>query len=173
MSLLYDVFETPLGWMGAIASPQGLLRTTLPCPSPDDPIKFLEKDSTTATKSSNYFFEINTHLNLYFEGKEHALDMLPIDFSNATNFLKASWIACRRIPRGETRSYKWLASQTGNPGAARAAGQAMARNRLPIIIPCHRVIASDGSLQGYGGKMSQLVLKKRLLELESTALSVS
>jgi methylated-DNA-[protein]-cysteine S-methyltransferase len=55
-----------------------------------------------------------------------------------------------RIPRGETRSYGWLAERVGNPRAARAVGRVMATNPLPIVVPCHRVIGSDGSLRGYG-----------------------
>ncbi len=90
----------------------------------------------------------------------------PIDVEDASPFMQAAWGACRRIPAGETRSYKWLAEQAGRPQAPRAAGQSMARNRLPIIIPCHRVIASDGSLRGFGTGASQLGLKQRLLDLE-------
>ena len=83
----------------------------------------------------------------------------------ASFFLKA-WAACQSIPRGETRSYAWLATQAGRPGALRAAGQAMAHNPIPILIPCHRVIGSDGSLYGYGGGLK---LKQRLLDLERAA----
>ena len=70
------------------------------------------------------------------------------------------------IPYGETRPYKWLAARAGRPNAPRAAGQSMARNRLPIVVPCHRVVASDGSLRGFGRDAAQLGLKQRLLDLE-------
>jgi len=76
------------------------------------------------------------------------------------------WQATRLIPYGETRSYLWVAVQIGKPGAARAVGQALGRNPLPVIIPCHRVIASDGGLGGFTGG---LVMKRRLLELETSA----
>ncbi len=67
------------------------------------------------------------------------------------------------IPRGETRSYAWIAKKIGKPNATRAVGAACGANPVPIIVPCHRVIASDGSLGGFGGG---LPLKRRLLKLE-------
>ena len=86
-----------------------------------------------------------------------------LDVEGVAPFTLAAWEACVRIPKGETRSYGWLAAEAGRPGAARAAGQAMARNRFPPLVPCHRVIGSTGSLHGYGGG---LALKARLLEAE-------
>ena len=81
-----------------------------------------------------------------------------------TDFQMAVWRALLDIPYGETRSYKEIAEQAGSPKAFRAAGMANNRNPIAIIIPCHRVIGSDGTLVGYGGGME---IKKRLLELES------
>ena len=78
----------------------------------------------------------------------------------------------RTIPPGETRSYAWLANEAGNARAARGAGQAMARNRWPLLVPCHRVIASDGSLRGFGGG-SGLPLKAQLLALEEHSAAAS
>ncbi len=80
-----------------------------------------------------------------------------------TPFQRKVWNAVKAIPYGETRSYKWVAKKIGNPKAARAVGQALKRNPLLIIIPCHRVICSDGKLGGF----SQGLKKKReLLKLE-------
>ena len=73
-----------------------------------------------------------------------------LDLSSATAFQRDVWEATLRIPFGETRSYSWVAAQIGKPQAARAVGQALGRNPLPVIIPCHRVIATDGSLAGFG-----------------------
>ena len=72
----------------------------------------------------------------------------------------------RRIPRGQTRSYGWVAQRIGKPRAVRAVGAACGANPVPVIIPCHRVIASDGSLGGFGGG---LPMKRRLLALEKAA----
>jgi methylated-DNA-[protein]-cysteine S-methyltransferase len=77
------------------------------------------------------------------------------------------WRALTRIPYGETRSYAQVAAMAGRPGAARAVGRANATNRLPIVVPCHRVIGSDGSLSGFAGGTH---LKTRLLEHERIAL---
>ena len=93
-----------------------------------------------------------------------ALDEILLELSAVTPFFRAAWEACRSIPYGETRSYAWLAAEAGSPLAMRAAGQSMARNRFSLIIPCHRVIASDGGLGGYGG--GGLTVKARLLQME-------
>jgi len=80
-----------------------------------------------------------------------------------TDFEKMVWLALREIPYGETRTYKWLAEKIGRPAAFRAVGQALSRNPLPIFLPCHRVIESDGSLGGYSGGTD---IKRRLLDME-------
>lgn len=168
MTLSYDVFETTMGWMGVLASDRGLRRTTLPQASPDECIAELGPEVEAATASPERFDDLRERLNRYFENDDVGFGTEPIDVDDASPFMKAAWEACRRIPAGETRSYKWLAEQAGRPQAPRAAGQSMARNRLPIIVPCHRVIASDGSLRGFGKGASRLGLKQRLLDLETT-----
>ncbi len=85
-------------------------------------------------------------------------------FFGLTNFQWQVLATTVKIPLGETRSYKWVAQQIGNPKAVRAVGQALRRNPFPVIIPCHRVIKSDGSLGGYAGGPSKK--KKELLDLE-------
>lgn len=100
-------------------------------------------------------------LDEYFAGKRFEFD---ITLSlGGTPFQKSVWKALTAIPYGETRSYKDIAVSTGNPKACRAVGMANNRNRILIIIPCHRVIGSDGSLVGYGGGIH---IKEQLLELE-------
>ncbi|MBU3684074.1 MAG: methylated-DNA--[protein]-cysteine S-methyltransferase [Phycisphaerales bacterium] len=85
-----------------------------------------------------------------------------------TPFQRACWDACRRIPRGETRTYAWLAAAAGSPAAVRAAGQAMRRNPLPIVVPCHRVAASGGRPGGFSGSSGpdSLAIKRHLQEVE-------
>jgi methylated-DNA-[protein]-cysteine S-methyltransferase len=85
------------------------------------------------------------------------------DFTEGTDFEKAVWNALRAVPYGETRTYKWMAEQIGKPHAFRAVGQALGKNPLAIVFPCHRIIESDGSLGGYS---SGTDIKRRLLELE-------
>jgi methylated-DNA-[protein]-cysteine S-methyltransferase len=108
-------------------------------------------------------------LQRYFAGE--AVDFGDVPLPAGGPFFRRCWAACRTIPRGETRSYRALAAMAGSgPGAARAAGQAMRRNRLPIVIPCHRVIAADGSLHGFAGSRAkdglELSRKQALLALE-------
>ncbi len=108
----------------------------------------------------------------YFEGE--AVDFSDIPTPASTPFRQRCLDACRSIPRGQTRSYAELAKTAGaNSGAARAAGQAMRTNPLPVIIPCHRVIASDGSLGGFAGSSdingTELGQKRFLLELEHSS----
>lgn len=165
----YDIFETPFGWMGVLASPTGLRRTTLPQTSPDRCVQLLGPEADTATNTPERFEGLAGRLRRYFEGGYVTFADEPLDVSDASPFQLASWRACQSIPLGETRPYKWLAARAGSPNAPRAAGQCMARNRLPIIVPCHRVVASDGTLGGFGRDASQLGLKRRLLAMEAKA----
>ena len=163
----YDVLETPLGWMGMLASARGLKRTTLPEASPDLCITLLGPEMERVEHFPKYFAGLKSRLALYFDGRPVGFDDQPIVVDDAPDFHRSAWAACRAIPYGETRTYKWLAAQAGSPNAPRAAGQSMARNRLPIIIPCHRVVASDGTLGGFGKGASRLDLKQWLLDLET------
>jgi methylated-DNA-[protein]-cysteine S-methyltransferase len=85
------------------------------------------------------------------------------EFTEGTDFEKKVWNALRAVPYGETRTYKWMAEQIGKPHAFRAVGQALGKNPLAIVFPCHRIIESDGSLGGYS---SGTDIKRRLLEIE-------
>jgi methylated-DNA-[protein]-cysteine S-methyltransferase len=87
----------------------------------------------------------------------------PLDLRRIRPFTQRVLEAAREIPRGQTRSYWWLAVRVGDPHAARAVGQVMARNPFPLIVPCHRVVRRDGSLGGFGGGPD---LKRCLLALE-------
>ena len=166
MTLHYDIFETQFGWIGVVASDKGLRRSTLPQASPEDCAEELGKALDNAVPSPEQFEDLKKKLMAYFDGEPVSFEDEPIDVADASPFHQAAWDACRSIPMGETRSYKWLAAEAGKPQAPRAAGQSMARNRLAIIVPCHRVIGSDGTLRGFGKGSSQLGLKQRMLDLE-------
>lgn len=108
-------------------------------------------------------------LREYFNGTRRRFSLLP-DISGFTPFQKRVLKAAMSIPYGQTRTYGWLAAQAGSPRASRAAGQVMARNEVPIIIPCHRVIDSSGGLCGFGGRLKALDIKKELLEVEGVSI---
>ena len=166
MPPFYDIFETHFGWVGVLASAKGLRRTTLPQPSPHECALELGEELDHAEPAPDRFEDLKRKLELYFEGDHVSFQEEPIDVEDAAPFHRAAWEATRTIPAGETRSYQWVAARAGRPRASRAAGQSMARNRLPIVVPCHRVIAGDGGLGGYGRGASMLHLKQRLLDLE-------
>ena len=167
MDTFHDVFPTRFGWVGAVSSGNGVRRTTLPQASPDGCISILGREIDDSVESPANVAALRDRIEAYFEGERIGFEDEAVDLGDASSFLRASWEACLAIPYGETRTYKWLAEQAGRPRGPRAAGQAMARNRLPIVVPCHRVVASDGSLHGFGRGASQLDLKQRLIELEA------
>ena len=103
-------------------------------------------------------------LQTYFRGIPTTFSEIPLNLVSGTPFERAVWRVCRTIPWGQTRPYAWIASQLAKPKASRAVGNALGKNPLPIVIPCHRVIHSDGTLGGFG---HGLALKRRLLKLES------
>jgi methylated-DNA-[protein]-cysteine S-methyltransferase len=161
--LRYTVFNTSQGWMGCLSSPLGLKKTTLPQPSPQRAIEMLGVTAEQAVWSPDSFADIIPLLTGYLNGKQPKFPCM-LDFGRATTFQRQVWETTRSIPYGETRSYSWVANRIGKPSAARAVGQALGKNPLPVIVPCHRVIASDGSLCGFGGGLET---KRNLLRIES------
>jgi methylated-DNA-[protein]-cysteine S-methyltransferase len=111
----------------------------------------------------------SSRLRAYLGGQIDALDDLPVD-GGGTPFQRRVWAALRRIPAGTTTSYGALARRLGMPTATRAVGRANAQNPISVVVPCHRVIGSDGSLTGYGGGLER---KRWLLEHEGVQLAVA
>jgi methylated-DNA-[protein]-cysteine S-methyltransferase len=99
----------------------------------------------------------------YFAGKPEALEGQPVDWSLLTPFQRQVYQAARTIPPGEVRPYGWVAQRMSKPSAARAVGRALAMNPVPLLIPCHRVVAADGSLRGF---TAGIAWKQKLLEME-------
>ncbi len=152
-----------MGWIGISGSTDGLLRITLPQPSVHEVRQLLGDSVSRAIWSPQLFDDLMERLKAYFSG--HRITFPDkLDLSRGTHFQREVWEKTRLIPFGETRSYSWVAEQIGKPRAARAVGQALGRNPLPIIIPCHRVVASDGKLGGYSGGIE---MKRYLLRLEA------
>ena len=120
-----------------------------------------EKPRADWKEDSAFFMDVNRQLGEYFAGTLRKFD-IPL-VVEGTEFQKRVWKALETIPYGETISYGELAKQIGEPKAARAVGLANGQNPIPIIVPCHRVIGSNGSLTGFGGGLAN---KRKLLELE-------
>jgi methylated-DNA-[protein]-cysteine S-methyltransferase len=150
-----------MGWVGLLGSASGRLAATLPQASAREAERSLG-EIKDAVASEKPFADLIKRLKAYFAGERVEFpDRL--DLSGATDFQRRVWRITQTIPYGETRSYGWIAEQLGKKGA-RAVGQALARNRLPVIIPCHRVVAGDGNLSGYSGGVG---IKESLLRLEA------
>ncbi len=117
---------------------------------------------TVPTKRARDPLGIATRLRAYLAGDLAALEAIPVD-PGGTPFQARVWRALRRIPAGSTRSYAQMARKLGQPAALRAVGHANGRNPISIVVPCHRLIGSDGGLTGYGGGIAR---KRWLLEHE-------
>ncbi len=151
-----------MGWVGLLGSDSGLSAATPPQSSAAKAERRLG-DLKEATLSEKPFSDTVERLKDYFSGKRVEFPE-ELDLSSATHFQRQVWRLTKLIPYGETRSYGWIAKRLGKKKAARAVGQALARNRLPVIIPCHRVV-SDGGLGGYSGGVG---VKRSLLRLEAS-----
>lgn len=114
----------------------------------------------------------SNQLKEYLNRKPLSLDNINLSFDGYTDFQKKVLKAARSIPRGRTVSYKELAQMSGYPRAVRAVANVMRHNPFPLVVPCHRVIRSDGSIGGFGGKVSgsNIRLKRKLLEREGVSL---
>ncbi len=146
--------NTPLGRIGIEDNGNSIVRLYLPGSQPDG--------TPAAEKETPLLKEAFRQLQEYAGGKRKDFG-LPLD-PQGTAFLRKVWEELLRIPYGKTASYKEIAERVGSPKAFRAVGQANHRNPIAIFIPCHRVIAADGSLGGYGGGLK---MKQRLLDLEN------
>ena len=159
--LKFACFKTERGWVAVMSSPAGLFRTTLPAPDEMSAIDAITRGAS-ASREEGEFTEVKQTFIDYFRGRKVEF-RFPVDPGACTDFQRDVWEAASRIPYGQLRSYGWLANEIGRPRAARAVGQALGANRLPIIIPCHRVVRSDGGLGGFSGGLHW---KEKLIELE-------
>ena len=164
MTLRFYLVETRLGWMGLVLSASGLRATTLPRAGRDDALREVAEMGALEPASEAEAGDIARLVRDLAAGRPaHQDALIDWDGLSADGFRRAVLEEALRIPPGETRSYGWLAERVGRPRAARAVGRVMATNPLPIVVPCHRVIGSDGSLRGYG---AGLPMKEALLRAE-------
>jgi methylated-DNA-[protein]-cysteine S-methyltransferase len=164
LELFLDRIATPLGEAVMISDPDGALRLFYW----DDPTHrwkaaLLQRYGEVTLKDKTGAFGHAKTLARYFDGDVAVLDTMPVAFAG-TPFQKKVWNALRRIAGGTTTSYAALAKKIGAPDAVRAVGLANGQNPISLVVPCHRVIGSNGSLTGYGGGLPR---KRWLLEHEA------
>jgi len=156
--------ETRLGKMWIAVSLRGLVAIEDAMSRAEFVAYLWKRFKRPAEETPERIQEAARQVEAYLDGRRGGFD-LPIDWGALTPFQQAALRATLAIPRGETRTYQQIAEQIGRPRAARAVGRAEATNPLPLVIPCHRVVGTDGSLHGYGfGK--GLKTKTWLQELE-------
>lgn len=120
--------------------------------------------------SNSHIKRLADKIDVMLAGGIPGFNIRILDFSECSGFQRAVLIEERKIPRGEVRSYGWLARRIGKPGAARAFGNALAANPFPLVIPCHRAVRSDGQIGGFQGGPA---MKRALLEMEGLLFSPS
>lgn len=157
-------FETPFGTMRIASSPQGLVELSWRTPSDDAFVDALERRYAYAPVVSDCddLFPAERQLTEYFGRRRRSFDV-PIDLSGLTEFQQAVLGAAAGLGFGEVATYADIARRIGRPGASRAVGNALGRNPVAIIVPCHRVVRTDGTLGGYTGGLEY---KEALLDIE-------
>jgi len=164
----YALIHTEWGVAAVVGSRRGLSRLVWPQPSAEAARRLVgELDRGAAEASAGWpGGAVADHLAAYFAGRPVEFADVAVDLSGQPPFFAAALAELRKVPYGRTISYGELARRLGRPGAARAVGQAMAANTLPVILPCHRVLRSDGGLGGFSAG-DGTALKRRLLAMEA------
>jgi methylated-DNA-[protein]-cysteine S-methyltransferase len=164
----YSIAETAMGWIGIAGNEKGLRKVVLPEDRRENVLSELNRYFKPCRKlimADDRFISEVARIKEYFEGKLIRFDKLIINLEGYTVFQRDILLKTRGIPYGITQTYKWLAEQAGYPKAFRAVGGVMRFNPLPLIIPCHRVVGSQGRLTGFSAT-GGLGLKRKMLELE-------
>jgi O-6-methylguanine DNA methyltransferase len=184
------IFKTDWGWVGVAATERGVRALVLPKPTRravEHALHTVLNGNSKLTHPSGapialpnamghegegqgggrshaalHLRAARAAISAYLEGRSRSFD-LPLDLDGQPRFRVKVWQVLQSIPYGRVRSYGWVARKVGKPRAARAIGSACGANPVPLLVPCHRVIAGDGSLGGFSGGLSS---KKRLLKLE-------
>jgi len=164
LDVAYRTIATPVGELLLAVTEQGLVRVAYPSQGHDAILASLAQTvSPRILRAPGRLDRVSRQLDEYFDGRRTAFD-LPLDFRLATGFRRAVLAHLPAIPYGGTESYAQVAAAAGSPKAVRAVGTACARNPLPVVVPCHRVVRSDGTMGGYAGGPGA---KLTLLTLES------
>ena len=162
LDVSYDIADTPIGGLLVAVTERGLCRISFD-PEPERETEQLARAfGARVLRAPRPLDPVKRELDEYFEGERHAFD-LAVDLRGRSEFTRQVLEQLARVPYGEVTTYGSLAARSGRPRAARAVGTIMNRNPIPIVLPCHRVVGSTGSLVGYGGGLER---KRLLLDLE-------
>jgi methylated-DNA-[protein]-cysteine S-methyltransferase len=171
----YFIFETTSGFCGIAWSDAGVARFQLPARSAESAERMMRRRAPDAVpgQPTPDVGEVVAAAQRYFEGKETDFTQLRLDLDGQDAFFKRVYAAARRIKWGQTTTYGALASELGGgPETARDVGQAMASNPIPLIIPCHRVLAAGGKIGGFSAP-GGAAAKMRMLVLEGVQVGAS
>jgi methylated-DNA-[protein]-cysteine S-methyltransferase len=166
LDVAYTTIDSPVGGLLLAATPRGLVRVAYEIEDHDDVLDTLsQRLSRRVLRAPRRLDPAARQLDEYFSGQRRAFD-LPLDLSLSSGFRQLVQRHLPEIGYGQTRTYGQVAALVGNPKAVRAVGTACATNPLPLVVPCHRVLRTDGTLGGYvGGSL----VKRALLSLEAAA----
>ena len=164
-SLKYVIFRTRWGYFGLLGGEKGLLGSCLPIANGQEAKERLLAGGGMGKSDATLFGGLQAKIRAYFDGGYVDFGDTRVVLDGLSEFSRKVLTACREVGHGRTISYSQLAKSAGRPKAGRAVGNILAKNPLPLIIPCHRVIRSDGKIGGFtaGGGIR---LKKKMLELE-------
>ena len=167
----YVIFETRWGYFGLAGTESALCRTCLPGPKHRKTEKHLLRDLSAGQFDKAFFKSLQKQIAAYYEGAcVNFGPEIPVSLDGFRAFGASVLRKCRQLQFGQTISYAGLAKKSGRPAASRAIGSALAKNPLPLIIPCHRVLRTDGNLGGFSAP-GGIAVKKMMLELERKGLS--
>ncbi len=161
----YIIFKTRPGYFGFCCTDKGVLRTCLPLKTRESVEDYLLAGIANPEFNKKLLPNLQKQIITYYQGQCVDFSKTPVDLSSLTPFTQKVLRACMKIKYGHTNTYKQLAEQVGSPNSARAIGGVMARNPIPLIIPCHRVLSANGSLCGFSAP-GGLETKKWMLSLE-------
>ena len=165
----YTIFKTKWGYFGLFGTEYALYRTQLPGPKREKIKSLLLRNIPDAQFDKGVFRPLQEQVSTYFEGAYVDFRNIHIELEGFSSFVGSVLTACRNVEFGRTITYAGLARKIKRPAAARAVGNALAQNPLPLIIPCHRVVRSDGKIGGFSAA-GGTELKAKLLKHEQKSL---
>jgi methylated-DNA-[protein]-cysteine S-methyltransferase len=163
LDVAYGEVDSPLGRLTVAATPRGLVKVSFPTFSQEAVlVELADRVSPRVLEAPERLDEVRRELEEYFEGRRREFE-LPLDWSLTSGFFRRVLRATARIGYGQVGTYTEMAARAGSPRAVRAAGNALASNPIPLVVPCHRVLRTGGGLGGYGGGLER---KEFLLRME-------